>query len=140
MTYLFDLSLPDLTTLLAGWGAPPFRARQVWGWAYQRLAPSFEAMTDLPKALRQRLSAELWESSQTARSEPSGQFLIEPLSEREIEILNLIAEGDSNAEIAHKLFITVGTVKRHVNNIYGKLGVHSRARAVVRARDIGLIA
>ena len=65
MTYLFDLSLPDLTTLLAGWGEPPFRARQVWGWTYQRLAPSFEAMTDLPKALRQRLSAELQFSNLT---------------------------------------------------------------------------
>ncbi|MEK7325879.1 MAG: 23S rRNA (adenine(2503)-C(2))-methyltransferase RlmN [Chloroflexota bacterium] len=65
MTYLFDLSLSDLTTLLAGWGEPAFRARQVWGWTYQRLAPSFEAMTDLPKALRQRLSAELQFSALT---------------------------------------------------------------------------
>ncbi|MBI3241710.1 MAG: 23S rRNA (adenine(2503)-C(2))-methyltransferase RlmN [Chloroflexi bacterium] len=59
MTYLFDLSLADLASLLAGWGQPAFRAKQVWGWAYQRLAPSFEAMTDLPKPLRQHLSAEL---------------------------------------------------------------------------------
>ncbi len=59
MNFLFDLSLSDLTQLFAGWGEPAFRAKQVWGWAYQRLAPSFEAMTDLPKALRQHLSTEL---------------------------------------------------------------------------------
>ncbi len=59
MPSLFELSLPDLTALVTGWGQPAFRAKQIWGWAYQRLAPSFDAMTDLPKDLRQRLKAEL---------------------------------------------------------------------------------
>ncbi len=59
MISLFNLSFDQLTALLAGWGQPAFRARQVWGWAYQRLAPSFAAMTDLPKDLRQRLEAEV---------------------------------------------------------------------------------
>ncbi len=59
MTSLFDLSLDQLGALLAAWGEPAFRARQIWGWLYQRLAPSFAAMTELPNSLRQRLSAEL---------------------------------------------------------------------------------
>jgi LuxR family maltose regulon positive regulatory protein len=65
--------------------------------------------------------------------------LVEPLSERELEVLRLIADGFSNAEIGAKLFIAVGTVKRHINNIYGKLDVQSRTQAVARARELGLL-
>ncbi len=67
------------------------------------------------------------------------QPLVEPLTERELEILNLIAAGLSNKAIAETLFITVGTVKRHSMNIYGKLGVNSRTQAVVKARALNLI-
>ena len=67
------------------------------------------------------------------------QRLVEPLSEREIEVLRLIAAGLANAEIGHKLYIADGTVKRHINNIYGKLGVGSRTQAIARARALGLI-
>ena len=67
------------------------------------------------------------------------QPLVEPLSEREIEVLRLIADGFSNAEIAERLVIAQGTVKRHINNIYGKLGVQSRTQAVAKAREIGLL-
>jgi LuxR family maltose regulon positive regulatory protein len=67
------------------------------------------------------------------------QPLIEPLSERELEVLYLIAAGFSNAEIANKLVIARGTVKRHTNNIYGKLGVQSRTQAVARSRELGLL-
>jgi LuxR family maltose regulon positive regulatory protein len=84
--------------------------------------------------------------SQTpAATEPAGrramgdEELIEPLSEREIEVLRLIAEGCSNAEIGDKLYIAIGTVKRHINNIYGKLGVESRTQAIAKARDLGLL-
>ena len=56
------------------------------------------------------------------------------LSERELEVLGLVAEGLSNGEIADKLFISVGTVKTHVHNIFGKLGVEGRPRAIARAR------
>jgi LuxR family maltose regulon positive regulatory protein len=72
-------------------------------------------------------------------SAAANQGLIEPLSERELEVLRLVADGCSNAEIARKLFITIGTVKRHTNNIYGKLGAASRTQAVARARAIRLI-
>jgi LuxR family maltose regulon positive regulatory protein len=67
------------------------------------------------------------------------QPLFEPLSERELEVLRLIADGLSNAEIAQRLVIAQGTVKRHINNIYGKLGVQSRTQAVARSRELGLL-
>jgi LuxR family maltose regulon positive regulatory protein len=65
--------------------------------------------------------------------------LIEPLTERELEVLRLVAAGLSNREIADELSLAVGTVKRHANNIYGKLNVHKRIQAVARARELGLL-
>jgi LuxR family maltose regulon positive regulatory protein len=65
--------------------------------------------------------------------------LIEPLSEREGEVLQLIAQGLSNQEIANKLVIGLSTVKKHINNIYAKLDVKSRTQALVRGRELGLI-
>src|SRR5215813_13424802 len=65
--------------------------------------------------------------------------LNEPLSERELGILRLIANGASNREIADTLFLAEGTVKNHVTNILGKLGVRDRTQAAIKAKDIGLI-
>jgi len=59
MRSIFNLSFDELSALLAEWGLPAFRAKQVWGWIYQRLAGSFAEMTDLPKALRQQLEDNL---------------------------------------------------------------------------------
>ena len=67
------------------------------------------------------------------------QPLIEPLSERELEILHLVALGLTNRQISERLFITVSTVKGHNQRIYGKLQVQRRTEAVARARDLGLI-
>ena len=58
---------------------------------------------------------------------------------RELEVLGLIAAGYTNAEIAQKLFIAVGTVKRHINHIYGKLDVHNRTQASAKARELQLL-
>ena len=66
--------------------------------------------------------------------------LVEMPSDRELEVLALLATGQSNEEIAHTLFLTVGTVKTHLNAIYRKLDVHSRTQAVARARTMHLIA
>ena len=62
-----------------------------------------------------------------------------PLTERELEILELIVDGCSNAEIAERSYITVGTVKTHVRNILNKLGVDDRTKAAVRALRAGLV-
>jgi ATP/maltotriose-dependent transcriptional regulator MalT len=67
------------------------------------------------------------------------QPLEEPLSDRELAVLKLLADGHTNRQIAHHLFIAQGTVKAHVASIYRKLGVHSRAEAVSRARDLHLL-
>lgn len=67
------------------------------------------------------------------------QPLLEALSEREREVLRLVAEGMSNAEIAYKLSLSVGTVKVHTRNIYGKLGVGNRTQAVAEARKFNLL-
>ena len=61
------------------------------------------------------------------------------LSNREIEVLRLVAEGYSNKEIADKLFVSLNTTKTHLSNIYSKLGVSRRTQAVQKARDIALI-
>jgi LuxR family transcriptional regulator, maltose regulon positive regulatory protein len=61
------------------------------------------------------------------------------LTERELEVLRLLAAGYSNQTIAHELVVAVGTVKRHVSNIASKLGVQSRLQAVARARKLGLV-
>jgi len=69
----------------------------------------------------------------------SNQGIIEPLSDRELEVLQLLAEGLSNQDIGKKLFISLGTVKWHVKNIYGKLGVKSRTQAIVMAQKLKLL-
>jgi LuxR family maltose regulon positive regulatory protein len=82
----------------------------------------------------QQVPSPVTESPSTRRS---GQLpLIEPLSNRELEVLRLIATGKSNAEIARSLVIAVSTVKTHTNNIFGKLGVESRTQALARAREL----
>ena len=65
--------------------------------------------------------------------------LLEPLSERELEVLELIAEGKSNEEIGRTLYVSMGTVKTHLKHIYGKLDVHTRTQAVARAREVRLL-
>ncbi len=65
--------------------------------------------------------------------------LVEPLSDRELEILVLVARGASNREIAGQLYIAEGTVKNHVTNILGKLGVRDRTQAALKAKELGLI-
>lgn len=74
----------------------------------------------------------------TAPSTP-GEDLIEPLSDRELEVLRLLATGLTNKEIAQKLHLALQTVKYHSSNIYGKLGVASRTQAIRKAQELGLL-
>jgi len=78
---------------------------------------------------------------QISAADPEYEQLVEayPLTERELEVLRLIVEGASNAQIAEKLYITVGTVKTHVRNILNKLCADDRTQAAVRALRSGLV-
>jgi LuxR family maltose regulon positive regulatory protein len=77
--------------------------------------------------------------TEISKSEIRKSEIIEPLSERELEVLQLIAEGLTNPEIAARLYLSLNTVKAHTRNIYGKLGVHSRTQATSRARALGVL-
>jgi predicted ATPase/DNA-binding CsgD family transcriptional regulator len=97
-------------------------------------------------ATAQRTLATLAGTPQSDEETPSSvaaprldQLLVEPLTARELEVLHLIAEGLTNAEIADHLIIAIGTVKSYTGNIYGKLGVRSRTQAVARARELALL-
>jgi LuxR family maltose regulon positive regulatory protein len=68
-----------------------------------------------------------------------GPTVAEPLTERERDVLRLLAAGRSNPEIARILYVEVNTVKTHVKSLYGKLGVHSRVQATQRAQELGLL-
>ncbi len=81
------------------------------------------------------------EFSRLPRPRPRNGFeIVESLSPREMEILRLVAGGDSNKEIAEQLVITEGTVKNHLSSILSKLNAKDRLQAVIRAREAGLIA
>ncbi len=78
-------------------------------------------------------------TSQDTPPPAAAQPLVEPLSDRELEILQILASGASNREIAQQLFIAEGTVKNHVTNILGKLNVRDRTQAALKAKELGLI-
>lgn len=86
--------------------------------------------------------ADLQKELSNHKNKPSAitqDSLVEPLSERELEVLILVAAGKSNREIASKLYLALGTVKTHVHNISGKLGANNRTEAVAKARKHGLL-
>ncbi|NCF67960.1 MAG: hypothetical protein GWP61_18495 [Chloroflexi bacterium] len=73
------------------------------------------------------------------RDAQSRQPLIEPLSPRELEVLQLIAEGYTNREIGDQLFLALDTVKGHNRRIYSKLGVRNRTQAIYKARSLKIL-
>ena len=126
---------PPMAALLAaaldwhGWGKVEGRQGQdVRGYA-RRLLAVFEAAGSDP-----RVGPYLPRVEPRARI-PHGEVL----TERELEVLQLLAAGHSNQAIAQQLVVAIGTVKRHVNSILGKLDVQSRLQAVARARELALL-
>lgn len=93
----------------------------------------------LQPSVAAKVVAEFTRMSKDTVVSPTPTPLIEPLSNRELEILQLVATGASNREIATNLFIAEGTVKNHVTNILGKLGVRDRTQAALKAKDLGFI-
>jgi LuxR family maltose regulon positive regulatory protein len=115
---------------------PPM-ARLLYEAASRGVAPDYarQLLAAVPVA-----EAEPTAPSRTQSQAPGlGSEIIEPLSEREVEVLQLVAKGLTNQEIASRLFLSLNTVKVHTRNIYGKLDVHSRTQAVDRARALGIL-
>ncbi|GHO42091.1 LuxR C-terminal-related transcriptional regulator [Ktedonospora formicarum] len=99
------------------------------------------ALGRMPNYIKKLLTAYEAEKQQNENisSPPPAQPLLEPLSQRELEVLRLIAQGLSNQEISERLFLVLGTVKGHNHKIFGKLGVQRRTEAIARARELGLL-
>ena len=86
------------------------------------------------------MTSNLQRPAQGKPGQPSAeQPLLDPLSQRELEVLQLLAAGASNQEIAAALVLAPGTVKLHVSHILSKFGVKSRTQAILRARDLALL-
>ena len=79
------------------------------------------------------------EFARLANQLPRPQLLVEPLSEREIAVLRLVATGATNREIAAALYLAEGTVRNHLTNVLGKLGVSDRTQAALKAKSLGLV-
>jgi LuxR family maltose regulon positive regulatory protein len=98
-----------------------------------------QAFTERSKIIPIQPNVELYRTSEIQdRAEQYGS-LIEPLSQRELEVLHLLSLGRTNQQIAHQLVVAPGTVKAHTSSIYRKLDVSNRTEAVVRARQVGII-
>ena len=107
------------------------------GYSPQDIPETPDTLESLTAALQAELSASGKISSRLALH---AQPLADPLTTREVEVLRLLADGRSNPEIAEELVVAVGTVKAHTNSIYRKLDVANRTQAVVRVRELGLLA
>ena len=95
---------------------------------------------ELSTQLIQRLAEEQQKSEEQALPQPAELVdLLQPLTPRELEVLKVLSLGNTNREIALALFISVGTVKNHVEHIIAKLGASDRTHAVVRSLELGLI-
>lgn len=102
----------------------------------QHVALAQTLLAELEKELKQEIATAVPKHQSTSES----KLLPEPLTEREIEILERIAGGRPNQQIGDELFISLGTVKWYNNQIYTKLGVHNRTSAVAKARELNIIA
>jgi LuxR family maltose regulon positive regulatory protein len=111
---------------------PPM-ARMLYEALSQEIAP------DYVRRLLAAFPAERQEKTIALKSQDPDSEWIEPLSEREIEVLGLIAEGLTNQEISGRLYVSLNTVKAHTRNIYSKIGVNNRTHAVSKARTLGIL-
>jgi LuxR family maltose regulon positive regulatory protein len=116
----------------------PGTAPEPHGAAIARIAGDY--VRDLLDGFQQEREALRSRVAEAAPPLPSlAQALVDPLTERELEVLQLLAEGLSNKEIADRLVVAPSTVKQHLKNIYAKLDVHSRTQAVARGQELALL-
>jgi len=113
---------------------PPMAALLAQLIAAQRSGSGFEAAAEVPLGCLSRLEGAL--STQGVAPDAG---LVDPLTSRELEVLELLAAGASNQGIASQLVVTLDTVKKHVSHVLSKLGAANRTEAVARARELGLI-
>ena len=104
-----------------------------------RLLSSAKARQIMPNYVDKLLAALQSENTLATGPLPDTQLLADPLSERELEVLHLVAQGLSNREIGERLFLALNTVKGHNRRIFAKLQVQRRTEAVARARELGLL-
>jgi DNA-binding NarL/FixJ family response regulator len=107
----------------------------------KQLAESIRVTARGASILDSSVAAKVWAEFGRASSSDTAsnlKVLPEPLSEREIEVLRLLASGLSNREIAEMLFISTGTAKTHIHHLCGKLGVRNRTEAAIKAKELGL--
>jgi LuxR family transcriptional regulator, maltose regulon positive regulatory protein len=102
-------------------------------------APMADLLKRLPNSAYATRLLVLFPTHPAADHLPPGEGLIEPLSERELEVLGLLAEGLTYAQAAERLVVSLNTVRYHVKSIYGKLGVEKRVQAIETARRLGLL-
>ena len=138
---LKDVSSEDLAEAVRAVAAgqvliQPSIARKVVA-EFSRLAASRDKETSRQAGKETRGRAEMSSSPSPGPSVPSSS--IEPLTERELEVLRALAQGLSNKEIADRLVITEGTVKNHVSSLLGKLDVRDRTQAVLKAQALKLL-
>ena len=98
-----------------------------------------EAAGPVPLGYLGRLARSFSRDGPRARPGAAVPGLVEPLSERELEVLRLLAAGRANQQIAEELVVAPNTVKKHVTHILEKLGAANRTEATARARDFGLL-
>jgi ATP/maltotriose-dependent transcriptional regulator MalT len=101
---------------------------------------SADVSVAIDRVVRDQATCERFEQCLPTHHEPVGELPVEPLTEREMEVLSRVAAGWANQQIAEDLVVVVDTVKKHVSNLLRKLNADNRTQAVGRARALGLLA
>jgi len=133
---LGQLSVEFYSTIIAAF----FLVAGIYIGVTQSIAKRLQATRLIESSLPPNSNEQNGENGQHAFTDANGSaILLDPLSKRELEVLQLIAAGRSNEEVAADLFIAVSTVKTHLIKIYGKLEVKRRTQAIAKARQLRLL-